>query len=194
MKENISSFLPKLEEYLLSMKLEPDAIRELESHFTFCDFRKKEVLLSMGERSEDICLILKGIVRGYYIDTEGNEITKCFSKEGNWCCVYNLISEDVSPFFIETLEETVVARINILAVNRLVDYYPQIREKMERQIREIFIKAEKRILDFKGTDAKKRYLDFMEEYSDVAYRVKQEYVASYLGVTPSSLCRIKREL
>ena len=164
---------------------------------TFGVFKKYaagEMLLKAGERTDYICLVIKGIVRGYYIDQNGNEITKCFSKEKDWCCSYSYLTDDISSFYIETLEETTLARLDITKTKDIMKKYPEMREMVERLLYRTIMESEKRVLSFAGMEARERDLSLLNEKSEIVKRVKQEQIASYLGITPSSLSRIKKSL
>jgi CRP-like cAMP-binding protein len=95
MKKHLS-----LTEYLESKGIARELAGTIEALFTLKEYKKGENILNMGENTKVVCLILRGIVRGVYIDTEGVEITKCFSKEGDWCCFYNMLSDNPSEFWI----------------------------------------------------------------------------------------------
>lgn len=151
-------------------------------------------IMKAGERAEYIFLVITGLVRGFYIDNEGNDITKCFSMEGEWCCSYNYLTKEPSTFYIETIEDTVLARFDIESIKTFVEEYPSLRDAMERLIRSTLIQSEKRILSFAAMEAKDRYLSLLQENPELIKRAKQEYIASYIGITPSSLSRIKRYL
>lgn len=180
--------------YMEQLNIPEIMYRDLENAFSYTQVEEGKQLLSMGEKSEYIYLILKGIVRGYYIDSEGNDITKCFSKEGEWCCFYNFLKEEPSSFYVETIEKCELAYIKTQRFKQLIDSHEALRKAYENLYREAFIKAEEKNTEFLLLDATQRYMSFVDKNPLLAKRVKQEYIASYLGVTPSSLSRIKRKL
>lgn len=168
---------------------------ELEKLVYIKEYMANETILSMGENTNDICLILQGMVRGYYIDEKGNEITKCFSEEMDWCCSYSYFKKGPSEFYIEALENpTILARFHVEKSKKLLEAYPEVSNAMRQLIYHTFTESEKRIYSFSAMEAKERYLSFVKEHPSFVERVKQEYIASYLGITPSSLSRIKRNL
>lgn len=183
-----------LTEYFREKQIEEETISLLVNKFEFRKYDLGETILAMGERTETICLILKGLVRGYYMDEDGNEITKCFSKENDWCCIYNYFSEEVSSFTIQAIENVEVAVIHVAHLNHLIEENPQIRKLKDDMMQTVFLNAEKRVFSFASMDARQRYLEFKNNNPSLCSRIKQEYLASYLGVTPSSLSRIKRDL
>ena len=153
-----------------------------------------ESILGAGQRTNYICLVISGLVRGFYIDEEGNDITKCFSIKGDWCCSYNYLSDLPCPFFIEASEDTILARFNICEIEKLKKEYLVLEERVGKLLAESMMKSERRILSFTSLEAKDRYLLLLKEQPELVKRAKQEHIASYLGITPSSLSRIKRSL
>ena len=141
-----------------------------------------------------ICLVVSGLVRGFYIDEEGNDRTKCFSLQGDWCCSYNYISDTPCPFFLEAEQDTVLAMFNIPDIEKIKEKYPILKTKIEELLAGSMMKSEQRIYSFISMEAKDRYMLIMEEQPELIKMAKQEHIASYLGITPSSLSRIKRNL
>ena len=153
-----------------------------------------DVILEAGHRTNYICLVVSGLVRGFYIDEEGNDRTKCFSLKGDWCYGYNYISDMPCPFFLEAEQDTVLAKFYISDINKIKEKYPVIKSKIEELLADSMMKSEQRIYSFISLEAKDRYLTVMKEHPEIIKYAKQEHIASYLGITPSSLSRIKRNL
>lgn len=160
----------------------------------FVSVKNEERILNAGERTDYICLVISGVVRGYYIDDAGNDITKCFSSEREWCCSYSYLSQMPSPFYIDAIEDTVLAEFALKDITQIIDQYPDFQKKVEQLLSETLMKSEQRILSFTAMEAKDRYLMLVKEQPELVERVKQEYIASYIGVTPSSLSRLKKKL
>lgn len=72
-----------------------------------------------------VCFIKEGIVRGFYINDEGDEITKCFSAEGTWCCIYNMLRPSPSKFWIEALEDCIIIQITVDKLKNIIDTVPE---------------------------------------------------------------------
>lgn len=181
-----------LTEYLVQNGINNDLIQILKSLFTLREYKKGNTLLNMGENTKIVCLILQGIVRGVYIDKEGEEITKCFSKEGEWCCFYNMLNDRPSEYWIEALEDCQVAEIEVDELRNILKKYQQLQTLYEKLFNNAFMLSDEKGVSFQRMQAKERYLYFANKYPDIEERVNQEYIASYIGITPSSLSRIKR--
>lgn len=183
-----------LKEYLLSKGVSNQLCDKLIPLFTYKKYNNGETILNAGENTKVICLILSGIVRGFFLNEDGNDVTKCFSKEGDWCCIYNFIKSTSSAYFIEAVEDCQLAEIKVSALKKLMQSYPILQDIYQNLFQDAFIKSESKGTAFQRMSAKERYISFLKDNTEIACRVKQEYIASYLGVTPSSLSRIKREL
>lgn len=181
-------------EYLDEKGIDRELIPTIEALFTIREYKKGNPILNMGENTKVICLILQGIVRGVYIDIEGVEITKCFSKEGEWCCFYNMLNDSPSEYWIEALEDCKVAEIEVEQIRNILKKYQQLRILYDELYNNAFVLSDEKGVSFQKMQAKERYQYFANKYPDVEARVKQEYIASYIGITPSSLSRIKRKL
>lgn len=74
-------------EYLENQGIEKEIGNTFIKNVNMRQYSKEQILLHMGEQSQSIYFILQGLVRGFYVNEEGMEVTKCFSKENDWCCV-----------------------------------------------------------------------------------------------------------
>lgn len=184
-----------LQTYLQSkLSLDKETALQCASLFSFCEYKAGTQIIRMGDVADSMQLVLQGLVRAYYIDENGTEITKCFAKENEWCGFYSYLSEKSSPFFVETLEPTVTAKIKTSDIKILASSSTAVQEKVSELVNKAFLSVDKKSYDFANKEAKDRYLEFAQENPEIVRRAKQEHIASYLGITPSSLSRIKREL
>lgn len=184
-----------LQTYLQSkLSLDKETALQCASLFSFCEYKAGTQIIRMGDVADSMQLVLQGLVRAYYIDENGTEITKCFAKENEWCGFYSYLSEKPSPFFVETLEPTVTAKIKTSDIKILASSSTAVQEKVSELVNKAFLSVDKKSYDFANKEAKDRYLEFAQENPEIIRRAKQEHIASYLGITPSSLSRIKREL
>ena len=161
---------------------------------TYKLFPARKILLRQGDLPTECFFVLKGLCRQYYIDDAGDDITRGFIPENGFCCTEALIEGDSSRYYIETLEEC-----------RTLAFRP--RELQARlggsvYMRDVYINALilnirsriRRDEMFMTCSASERYRLFNETYPDLAGRVKQIHLASYLGVNQVTLSRIRRSL
>lgn len=154
---------------------------------------KDVTMLSVGEFPDEIFFLCRGLCRSYYLDSNGNDITRFFILEGDFCLTEIQILAEPSELCVETLEDCdgLVFRLHDLAAlppaHFLKDAYIAALQKNIRYK----IKREK---SFLLTTATERYQSFLQNYPGLESRVKQSHLASYLGVTPTSLSRIRKTL
>lgn len=180
--------------YFIEISGTPELAEKLVSCAETTSVSSGTTIQEAGTRKNYICLVLSGLVRGFYIDENGNDITKCFSSEGDWCCSYNYLSNEPCPFFIEAEADSILAKFDIRDLNEIKKEFPDFEEKTGNLLAKAMIASERRIFSFTAMEARDRYLKLLVEEPELIRLAKQEHIASYLGITPSSLSRIKRNL
>lgn len=154
-----------------------------------------EFLLSRGEMCKHRFFIERGAVREYYIDERGREHLLLFATEG-----YYLMSVDSvlmglpSSYFIQAIEDTRVLMLDDEQVRRLVASDPAFEQYERSLLHEHIQMLQRRIISLISGSAQERYLEFVQLYPEVMLRVPQTMVASFLGITPESLSRIRHDL
>lgn len=184
----------KVYDYFFQLCPDETPCHQLAALAVFKKYPAGTCILDAGGHTDYIALVLQGMVRGFYINEEGNDVTKCFSMEKEWCCSYSFLSKGPSPFYVEAIEDTLLAQFDIEKSQKLMKEYPALQKTLEHFLGKIFLKSEKRIFSFTTMEAKERYLTLLKEEPELVRRVKQEYLASYIGITPSSLSRLKKNI
>ena len=157
-------------------------------------FPKGEIIQGIQQKLTHSGLILSGMVRSYYLDMEGNEITRNFHKEGYLVIEEGLLGYEYSLGASEALEDTTILLMDTEKLKQLV--------KERESFKNIYIACLEwgirykiyRESEFLTKNATDRYLQFCEDYPELVNRVKQSYISTYLGITPESLSRIRRTL
>lgn len=156
--------------------------------------KKDEHLLEEGQVCRHLFFIEEGLVR-YYLSNDGEEQTNYFNKEGEWVCDYPSFLQKVPTMVnIQTLENTIAWMISY---DNLQKFYHEVRhgERFGRLgIEQVFINVIRQITSLYTDKPQVRYQKFMQAYFDIAQRIPQYYVASYVGVKPQSLSRIRKRL
>jgi CRP-like cAMP-binding protein len=157
--------------------------------------KRGEFFVCTGDLPEKIGFLISGIFRLYYVDNNGNEYTKSFCTENSFIAAYSaLLLEQPSHLFIQALEDAKLL-IAEYSVYRSLSENHACWQILNCKIAEsLFIKKEKRESALLLDDAQTRYLNFLEEYPGLESRLKQHCVASYLGITPVTLSRIRAQL
>lgn len=148
-----------------------------------------------GELPQTLGFVVSGLLRLYYLREDGSEYTKSFCVEHEFVGAYRaLLCAEPSRLFIQALEPVT------LLVARYQDYQTLSAghpgwETVNRKLAErLFLKKEQRESALLLDDAQTRYIEFLAEYPGLEHRLKQHQIASYLGITPVSLSRIRARL
>lgn len=158
-------------------------------------FEKFEEGMSIGKiaRSEN-SIVMNGVVRSYYVDGDGNDITKFFSCEGNLCMDEGMTGYDEIIATWQAIEESTVMHFEVKRMKELILGNEQLKtlwiELLEGAMRYKIYREN----GFLIQNATERYLAFRKRYSQLSARVSQQYIATYLGIKPESLSRIKNAL
>lgn len=173
----------------------PTLIAEWETYGKSRVYEKKEVFIHEGAYPSKIGFIKKGLFRYYYLTTEGTEYTKAFMTTGDIISSYSsMIAGQKSYYTIEALEESEVVEISYHQWQRLRSMNAKWDKLLIMFLEKGYAAKEKRERTFLLMDAEERYKAFLEEYPSLEKRVKQYMIASYLGITPIALSRIRRKM
>lgn len=157
--------------------------------------KKDMFFLQEGEKSTEIGFISKGVFRSYYIDKSGNDVTKYFYAEGGILFSYAAyLSQKESMYCIQALEDSEILVVKISDFEKIVEGNYQLLLFYKKMIDKTLVIKEEHTISFKLLDSTKRYKQFLDTYPDLEARVKQCHIASYLGITPVSLSRIRKKL
>lgn len=177
------------------VSLDEENIDLLKNIFKVRILKKNMYFLREGEKSNEIGIIVKGIFRSYYIDKTGNDITKYFYEEGSILFSYAAyMCKKESEYYIQALEDCEIVVAKISDFEKILKENYQLLLCYKKIIDNVLIKKEEHTSSFKLLDSIERYKQFVSIYPELEYRIKQCHIASYLGITPVSLSRIRRKL
>jgi len=156
---------------------------------------KGELLLQYGEVCRNTFFVEKGLLRMFSIDKNGKEHIIQFAPE-NWLIGdrSSLYFSEKSNYYIEAVEDSEVSVLQRDFFNNLLEEFPNSIEKNDLVLQKHVKSLQDRINSLLGETAEERYLKFIKMYPDLLLRVPQWMVASYLGITPESLSRVRKEL
>ncbi len=152
-----------------------------------------EYFLQAGDRSIELAFVNAGLLRFFYQSEDGKEFNKSFIPENQFAAAYSAFLIDrPARFCIQALEESHLLVCSLKPVIELFDEH-RCWERLGRILAEqLYIKKETREAEFLLDDAETRYRNFQRTYPGLEDRLAQYHVASYLGVTPVALSRIRR--
>ncbi|RZJ45215.1 MAG: Crp/Fnr family transcriptional regulator [Chryseobacterium sp.] len=172
-----------------------DTLDFCSSHYDVKEVKKNEIILREGEISDSTYFVEKGLLRMYSIDKAGKEHIIQFAPE-NWIIsdTTSQLLNEKSRFYIEAIEESTIVITKEGFFENLSKVYPDVAEKNQRLMFNHIKNLQNRVNALISTTAEERYMDFLKKYPNLMLRAPQWMVASYLGITPESLSRVRKEL
>ena len=167
----------------------------LEKIFTERSVRKGEFFIRQGDMSGELAIVKKGLFRSYYIDNNGNDITKYFYPEESVLFSYAAYcSGTCTEYSVEALEDSVILAADANEFNKTVNCSVRLKEYYRKEIDKIIIAKEEHALSFKLLNGTERYQAFCNKNPGLENRIKQYNLATFLGMTPITLSRIRKKL
>ena len=172
-----------------------DQLVQISDKLHFREFQKGQFILSEGQVCRHFFYVEKGLLRFYSIDHFGKEHIIQFASEGWFISDRSSIYfNEPSDFFIDAIEDSKVVLLNDNFSCSLDEISPQFRKYNENILQNHIRHLQSRVHLLISATAEDRYLDFIKLYPDLTQRVPQWMIASYLGITPESLSRVRKEL
>jgi CRP-like cAMP-binding protein len=187
MKNTLFDFISK---YISLTEDEKNAILSLD---LFRSVRKGTTLLKEGQNSKESYFVLKGCIRTYYI-IDGEEKTTAFYTEMDALTPHCVINKAPSEYFISCVEDSILSVANSDMEVEINSKFPKF-EIMCRMLSEELLAKERTDFDeFKTSSPEHRYLNLIQKRPDLIQRVPQHQLASYLGIKPQSLSRLRARI
>lgn len=157
--------------------------------------RKKQFILQEGEVCRHIAFVTNGCLRSYTVDGNGEEHIIQFAIEDWWISdLQSFLSGRPTTYNIDALEDSELLLLEKESRDKMLESVPKL-ERYFRLLQEAnYVATHHRIEGSLSSSAEERYLDFIETFPTLIQRVPQGQIASYLGITPQSLSRIRKEL
>lgn len=185
-----------LVKYLQLFRSIPEEDQEsIQSAFSTQNFKEGDYLFRSGEVCRVINFISKGVLRILVQNEQGNEVTHFFLKENQFCTILQSFTHQTTA--IESIQAACDCEVILLPRKELNDLYsklPYVKELVDQSIQRTLLDKIQIRNAYLGQDAATRYKQFITRQPDIALRVPLSDVASYLGITPQSLSRIRRNM
>jgi CRP/FNR family transcriptional regulator, anaerobic regulatory protein len=154
---------------------------------------KGEHFLEEGQINRSIAFIEKGLAM-YYQIVNGEEVARDFAIEQNWLAyLKSFTNQSVADMNIKVLEDSTLICISYTNLMELFALQPKFVAAKNFYIEKSFVDIVQHNSNLTSLDAKQRYYALMKEKPEIIHRVPQYYIASYLGIKPQSLSRIRKE-
>lgn len=156
---------------------------------------RKSWLLREGEVCEYEAYVVKGCLRKYCMDDDGAEIILQFAIEDWWVGdMESFMMQTPSQVYVQALEDSELLLIHHDDKERLFERVPAFERMFRLMVQRSFMVLQDRFVATLAKPADERYIDFIRKYPGIVQRVPQHYIASYLGITPEFLSRIRARL
>ena len=174
--------------------LDNDTLERIVMLSTFRIVEKGTLLRSIGDSTDTAALVLDGMARCYYIDGDGNDITRGFSVKGTLCMDDGMFGYGESLTEWETLTDTTLMIFKVAEIKTLINENDELKNTYIQLLENALKYKIYRENGFLVENASERYIHFRKMFPEICQTVKQQYIATYLGIAPESLSRIKKSL
>ncbi|WP_438711218.1 Crp/Fnr family transcriptional regulator [Aquimarina muelleri] len=176
-------------------ELNSDEITFMCNKVTITNLKANELYLRAGEIQKSIAFSFRGLLRSFYINDKGEEITIDFTKENTYAADYGaFINQKPSKYYIETLEPCLIVNVPFTAIQECYTKFKNC-EKFGRLIAEIHLnKVQNRINSFLFYSAEQRYLHFISRNMNILNRITQTHLSTFLGIKRQTLTRIRKKI
>lgn len=179
-----------IEKYMLLSDEEKNAVLELG---VFRSVKKGTILLKEGQYSTEYYFVLEGCIRTYYM-IEGEEKTTAFYTELEPFTPMCMINKKPSEHFIDCVEDCILIVSNPETDKLMFAKFPRFESLCRVLSEQLLVKTRTTLDDFKTNTPEQRYLNLVEQRPDLIQRVPQHQIASFLGITPQSLSRMRKRI
>ena len=175
------------------IKLPDEELEQIAGKFRRRTVKKNEYLLRQGEICSDLVFVKEGCLRLYYL-ADGIEVSVWFSfKHSSAIELYSFISERPSEYYLHAIEAGEILYLSKPALNLIYETYPKMQEMMRKFWEDVVINLVDRFTALQRDSAEKRYRDLLKKRAYLQ-KIPQKYLASFIGVTPTSLSRIRKKV
>ena len=186
---------PLIEYFKKYLPLKSEEITLLSERVTQRKIKRRQMILQEGFVCKHYTFVEKGCFKMYGIDEKGTEHNLMFAAENDWVAdLGSFYSEKPSKLFIEAIEPSIILQIKKQDLLYLFVNSPKFDRNFRVIAEEKFIELQNRLLLNFSSNAEHRYLDFLEQYTELASRLPNTQIASYLGITPEFLSKIRKDI
>lgn len=166
----------------------------LRESFNHKKYRKHQYIVQEGDVVEHDYFIVKGLARTYHVDEKGQEHILRFTPEDWWAGdLASFFGQIPTQYNIDCIEDTEVLRISVDDLEKVFDKIPQMNKYFRLLYQKSIVAFNVRVTANLTKSAIERYEEFIHRYPQIEQRVPNHQIASYLGIAPQSLSRIRSQ-
>lgn len=167
----------------------------IKEYLTLKKIRKRQYLLQEGDISKCVAFVERGALRLYKVNEDGTEHIVQFALEGRFLTdLYSFLTNEPSIFNIDAIEDSELVLISRSASDELQKRSTKYLEYILIETSEFYIDLERRLTYTISLTIDERYKDLITHYPDIIQRAPQHMIASYMGLTPETLSRVRRRI
>jgi len=166
---------------------------ELEPLFYTKELEKNDYFSKEGQLTRDLGFVCNGILRIYYLNDKGEEWNKHFLQENDFVAS-SISPEKKSITNIQALTETTILCVPYTELVNLSTEYNEISSFIQKLTFAYLEQKQEREISLLSEEAMKNYLSFRNSYPDLENKIQQYHIASYLGITPTQLSRLRKKI
>ncbi|MGN6265111.1 MAG: Crp/Fnr family transcriptional regulator [Ginsengibacter sp.] len=191
MRENVDNYSPLVSFLNKVFPISKEAMDFLDKNTTLLSVPKKKYILKPGSIASDFYFIVKGVVHGFIKEGE-KQITTWINEENEIVGSFRTLGTDrPCEEYLQALEDCELIVIPVVITEQVFEKYPETNTVALRMWEHNYRGAEERAYLGRITSAERKYKKFIESQPNLMSRVPLKYIASYLGMTVETLCRIR---
>ena len=167
----------------------------IKNYLTVKKIRKRQYLLQEGDVCKCVAFVEIGAMRLYRLNEDGSEHIVIFALDGSFMTdLYSFLTNEPSTYNIDAIEDSELVLITKSASDELRKRSPQYQEFIFQATSEAYIQLERRITSTISLILEERYKELTANYPDIIQRVPQHMIASYMGLNPETLSRVRKRI
>lgn len=181
-------------DFLKQFNLTTEEIELVSALAVVQEFKSNETIFNADKIFDYFWYIEKGMVRSYRL-IDGDDFTYAFFLPGDLCVDYeSYLQRKVSNHYFETLDHTIVYRFEKEKIEQLFEAHPRIERIAREMAEKAYIRAVERLKEFQTETLEARYLNLISNHEELFKAAPLQHIASFLGVKPQSLSRIRAKI